>query len=48
MSDWFFNTATLEERSKAHNDRWFREDGDVIPLTVADPNHIFRGPNSPK
>ena len=38
MSDWFFNSATLEERAKAHNDRWLREEGDVIPLTVADPD----------
>ena len=38
MSDWFFNSATLEERAKAHSDRWLREEGDVIPLTVADPD----------
>ena len=38
MSDRFFNSATIEKRAKAHSDRWLREKGDVIPLTVADPD----------
>jgi bifunctional pyridoxal-dependent enzyme with beta-cystathionase and maltose regulon repressor activities len=41
MSDWFFNSATIEERTKSHSDRWLKEEEGVIPLTVADPDfHI--------
>jgi len=42
MTDWFFNSATAEERAQnSRADRWRRDPPDVIPLTVADPDfHI--------
>jgi len=38
MSDWFWNSATIEKMVKTKKDRWMKDPPDVIPLTVADPD----------
>ena len=41
MSDWFWNSATIEKMVKTKKDRWMKDPPDLIPLTVADPDfHI--------
>jgi len=39
MTEWFFNSATIQEMTEnPRSDRWRRDPPDVIPLTVADPD----------
>jgi bifunctional pyridoxal-dependent enzyme with beta-cystathionase and maltose regulon repressor activities len=38
MSDWYFNSATLEKMAKTRKDSYLKDPPDVIQLTVADPD----------